>query len=468
MTQQVAKNDKTLELFLKKNQQQFTLNDAVAFTGMPVYEVKESLGRLMERYKCRLKLTEKGDLIYDFGKSLQRRGKKSVKEWLKEGADLLWKGFKAFYRVWITVTLVAYFVLFLVFIVGLVFVSFSRGEDDSDNMGGFLGGRFISGLFWGLFEWHTISRATTWDTDSRGYRYRRFKPESKRRKSNKKSFVSAVYDFVFGPARVRPEPLAQQKELAAYIRDNKGILVTSELTGLTGKVREQAEELYSDSLIRFNGDLKITDDALLFAEYPELVRSQNREFEMQAKWYWEEYEPPYRFSGNPVTTNIMVTGMNIFNLLISGMLLGSGAPLMQSFWSSLLLGWVPFTFSAIFFTVPTVRWLATFSKEKQRRKENIRKRVMRAIFNHSGQELTPEFVLKAVNRNAPEEQLVAATVEQTLEQLALDLQGEARVNEEGQFVYYFEKLHHEMQGIARIRQSTNNDTDLGQVQFETD
>ena len=99
-----------LEKYAQKNKQ-FTTNDAASVTGLPVLETEYSIKEMMEKYDCKLKVTENGDLIYDFGPHLKRRDAKSFAEYFGQFLDLLWRGFTIFYKFMISAFLVVYFVV---------------------------------------------------------------------------------------------------------------------------------------------------------------------------------------------------------------------------------------------------------------------------------------------------------------------------------------------------------------------
>src|SRR5689334_704840 len=127
----VADNSlQVLEKRLGKAGGYFTLNDAASATGLPVEDARQALDQLMSKYVCRLKATDNGDLIYDFGKHPLRRGEKTREERIQEIKEALWKAFTVFYKVWITVTLVVYFVIFLVLLIALIIAMTASNKDD--------------------------------------------------------------------------------------------------------------------------------------------------------------------------------------------------------------------------------------------------------------------------------------------------------------------------------------------------
>jgi hypothetical protein len=472
---ELAVHTATLEKFLKQSNHQFTLNDATAFSGLRTDQAKEALNALMETYLCRLKMTENGDLIYDFGKTLHRRGQKTFGEIVAQIGEALWKAFTFIYKIWITLMLVVYFIIFLVILI-LMVVAILSGSNDKNKKASPNLGKTLNGMTRALFNWSTVSRSIIYTTDKRGYRHKAYQPRpSSVAGETQKSFIAKVYDFVFGPLRVTPAPGEQEREIAAYIRANKGLLVAAEVRGLTGFERDKADFTFSDSLIRFNGEPRISEKAaVLYGYFFELIRSVSKEHEGQIIWFWDEYEPPFQITGNTTKDNAIIIGMNLFNLCFALFALLSFAQtgyffIFEGREFEIFLGWVPAVFSVIFFAVPLLRSMPTLRKERERKANNIKKRVMKVIFQHRKVLLTLDFITQKVNETqGQEEHLSAAVVGQTMETLLYDLEGERVVNAEGVEYYAFVRFNEELDEIRELRRHAQNNDALGKITFETD
>ena len=120
---------------LEKAKGKFTVSDASAATGLSLDNAKEGLKELISLYQCKLEVTEKGEVLYNFGAKLERRGKKSFKEIMSEVGEMLWRGFKIFFKVWITVMLVAYFVLYVLIMLALIIASSAGNRDNKKEKG---------------------------------------------------------------------------------------------------------------------------------------------------------------------------------------------------------------------------------------------------------------------------------------------------------------------------------------------
>lgn len=471
---------------LQQGERHFTLPEAAAMTGLSIDDTRHAMEALLNKYVCRLQVSENGDLIYHFGDSLQRRGQKTMAERRQELLAWLWRIFTVIYKAWIAVTLVVYFVVFLVIvIVAIVAMSSRQSSDDRRRSGGgsaiHMGSIF--NLFFSIFRWRTVTRAVGYHQDRQGYRYRHFEPRPAVLNARKKNFMAAVYDFVFGPPRVELDPLGDEKEVAAYLLKNNGIVVTAELSALAGWTLSQAETFLTDCILRYRGESKISDDPVLYGQFDELMRGVGEGGTGAITYYWDEYEPEYELNGNSSSQNMVICLMNGFNLLVAYFLATSdltafvsmGAPqdifswlAANATWVQVVLGWIPLVFSILFFVIPLVRWYQIRTLQQQRHEQNIRKRIFKAIFSQQGQPQTVDEVMLAVNRSPEVEALSPPTVEAALKELTLDMPGDMAVSETAAVTYTFPRLTAELTAVERLRRNRRDDDELGTIIMESD
>ncbi|MCU0447332.1 MAG: hypothetical protein MUE85_20745 [Microscillaceae bacterium] len=471
----------TLEQRLQTRDRVFTIGDASAITGFGMDEAKQALDRLMQMYDCRLKVTENGDLIYDFG-SLHKRGERTWAEWWHLTQLWLWKIFVFLFKIWISVTLVVYFVIFLVILIALI-VAMMAGNKDGDSSsgssssdGGFFD--FIGEIFRSIFIWNTHTPRTYYERDGYGYDYRSYEPipstlAKVRKKDPQKSkgFVASVYDFVFGPERVEMTREDQQKEVASYVRQNQGLITMPELIALGGWNREKGEDFFSEVIVKYQGDSKISENAVLYGDFYTLARSQSSGGDAPIIYYWDEYSPEYKLTGNTWWRNAGVIGMNLFNLsfatfFVTGALNQADIGIDEgtSQMLSIGLGWIPFTFSFLFFLVPILRYFQMQPLRRKRYLENIRKRIMKAIYLQQSAEIPLETLLAAVNSQAKgEAKLDKSTVERMMQELIYDFNGEIAIQNNGQIVYKFQNLQEELAEVRQLRSQRGSSKDLGKI-----
>lgn len=461
---QLLQGVQKLETRLKGSDRVFTVGDAAAITGYGMHEAKELLDSLMNKYDCRLKVTENGDLIYDFGSTLHPRGERTWAEWWYDTKKVLWKVFVVVFKVWITVMLVVYFTLFLLILIGIIIAMMSSNNDndsrDSSSAGDLF--IFIGELFRSIFIWNTITGNTYYATDPYGYSYRSYEPRSTGlgKKKKGKNFVASVYDFVFGPPRVETNPLENQQEVASYVRQNKGVIVMPEVLGLAGWTGKEAEDFFSEVLVRYKGDSAITENGILYGDFYDLARSQSSEGDASVVWYWNEYEPEYKLTGNKTGRNAGIVAMNLFNLAFATFFLVAGNNLV-------FLGWIPFVFSFLFFLVPALRYFQMLPLRRKRHMENIRKRLMKVIYQSTSEEISLNTLLQTVNQANKEEKLSKEAVESMMQTLIYDLNGEIEIKEDATVTYKFIHLKEQIQEAERLRALRDSGKDLGNVVFDT-
>lgn len=478
----------TIEQYLQHRQRHFTLTEAAALTGLSIDAAREALSALLPKYVCRLQVSEHGDLVYNFGETLRRRNAKTFAEYARDVGAWLWKVFTIIYKAWIAVTLVVYFVIFLVLIIVMILAASagSKSDDRSDRRrASAFDLAILLRMFFSIFQWQTVTDTFDYERDRKGYRYRSYRPVPAALNTTKKNFIAAVYDFVFGPSRPASEPLQNEKEVAMYLRQHKGLVTASELSALAGWTFAQAETFMTDCILRYQGETKISDNAVLYGEFDSILRRVDETQHGKVTYYWDEYEPPYQLTGNSSGYNALIALMNGFNwlfalLVINGSLtrllqgteMRQFAPELAHVTSgplfAVLLGWVPLIFSTLFVLIPIGRWLRLQRFQRQRENNNIRKRLFKAIFATQGRPQALPRLLAAVNTNAEEETLSERLVNERMQALALDMEGDMQVNDAAEVVYAFPRITRELQEVEQLRQQRRVDRTLGEVIIESD
>ena len=482
----------TLEKKIRKQLKPFTAAEAAAVTGLSIDEAKDAVDDLMKRYACRLQLTENGDLIYDFGQRLRRRDAKSFAEVRQDILNWLWRAFKVIYKAWITVTLVVYFVIFIIITI-LILIAATSQRGDNRGRGGrsSAAGINLNGLFelfFSIFRWNTRGGGMRYRTDRQGYPYRHYQPRPGVIDPDKKNFIASVYDFVFGPEPVKTDPLSNHKEVAEYLRTQKGVVVTAELQALAGWDAPRADVFFTDCLARFQGEAQVSENGAVYGQFDQLLRGTGYLQGGQIEYYWNEYEPEYELNGNKSGHNLFIGFMNLFNLGFSflfasglitalvdnaGMSNSSGDLVSLLAFSaassgtiSLLLGWIPLIFSLLFFLIPLLRWFKIRKQNRLRVQNNIRKRLYKILFETLGQPKTATEITHRVNQNGSVARLSEKQVAQNMETLVLDLKGETAVSESGQITYAFPLLTLELSEIERLRRERQVDSSLGNITMD--
>ena len=231
--------------------------DAAAATGLTVGEAQDALTRMMELYVTRVGYNEEGRILFTFEMPLRERGTKTLREKWASVREAFWRGFKVFYKIWIALMLIGYFAVSAILLI-LLMVAASKASDDDDgpSIGGNMLGAIFRAFLEGLqFAFWTRAYAGPVMVDSHGYHYRdaRVPGGVRKKKKDEKSFMIAVYDFALGPERPKVDPLENEREAAAFIREEGGVLTPTEVLALSGGSYEVAEERMADYMARFGG-----------------------------------------------------------------------------------------------------------------------------------------------------------------------------------------------------------------------
>lgn len=473
MTSQDRKIDAVarLESWIAARKQRFTLNDAAAGTGIAIDELTSAFETLIGKYLCRVQATAQGDVIYDFGQTLQRRNAKTPAEILLEILAWLWKGFQLIYKACIALVMVVYFIVFVVILLIAIILAASASSSKSDKKSSTQSTLDLSAivdLFFAIFRFAQVADTVVYVTDAKGYRYRQYQPAVGALNRQKKGFIASVYDFVFGPPRVELDPLANEKELAAFLRKNKGVLVGAEVQALTGWSTDEMENFLAGYVAKFRGQLKVTEEGVLYAEFDELLRGKMAVDESAIVYYWDEYEPEYIWTGNEFSRNLVIVLMNSFNLMFSLFVLTAEESILGLILITpavrFALGWFPFVYSVLFFLIPLVRGVWVLFKQHERHRANIRRRIMKAIFADLAKPKTLDELEQLVNQEKNLERLSRETLKEMMEQLMRELRGRLEADvADGRERYVFEQLHRELVAVRQIRAARTVSRDLGDV-----
>jgi hypothetical protein len=434
----------TLKTWVEEHRRPFTLNDAAAGTGIAVQDLVHAFDKLIETYHCRVRATAQGDVIYDFGGSLRRRHAKTVTEVLCEILEVVWKGFQVLYKVCTALVMMIYFGVYVTILCLMLIALSSSSKRGRKEVFPSLG---KIGRVWDcLFDLAT-------KTDENG-----------------KKFLTSVYDFVFGPPSKQPDKLNNEKELAAFLRKKKGITVGAELQALAGWSTDQMEEFLAMYAAKFHGQLKVSEDGVLYAEFDELLRGKVKNDKTPVVYYWDEDEPKYLWTGNKVLRNLGIVSMNAFNLLMSFLVLKSDGTLFDLTPTlCIVLGWVPFTYSVLFFVIPLVRGIWILKKQYERHRAHIRRRVMKAVFEKQATPKTLEQIEQLVNVNPDMESLSRRTIQKMMDKLLIELHGKLEADmSDGKIRYVFERIHQELETVQTLRKQRQVNRDLSDVILDSE
>jgi hypothetical protein len=454
-----------------KKIRKFTIQDIAGQTGFSTFDSKIGVETLMKTYACQMQVTDQGELIYDFG-SLVRRESKTIQEQLNEFCKLQWKGFTYFFKVWIMVMLVGYFVAFIVLLVAIAIAAMFGGDrDEGVNLDSGVFALIIR-VFAEFFFWRTITGNLLYRNDRHGYRYRQYEPVTSdlfksKRSSKKKKFIISVFDYVFGPHRAEIHPFENQREVATYIRENKGIISIEEVRALAGWKDEKASEFFTEMVSNFDGEIKVSDQGVIYGEFTEFMSGKHTEKSTDIVFFWDEFEPEYALNGNSTQSNLIITGMNLFVLLMSFGVLNS-QPQTSLTGIQFFLGVIPFVYSCLFFIIPLIRLMTNNINEKRRHLNNTRKRLMKEIFLNSIVKIPLALLEQTLNTSDKiTDKVDEKSIEQLMNDEINDWKGDLFVDESAALVYDFTLLRESQIEMEQMRAHRQINVTTGQTVFDT-
>ncbi len=452
----------------------FTVQDLAGHTGLSVFDSKIGVETLMKKYSCRMLVTDHGELIYDFG-GLVRRNRKTLREHLYKMAGLMWKAFTYFFKVWIMVMLVGYFVVFIVLLLGIAVASLQGDDRDQGlnmNSGAFA---VIFRVLTEFFFWKTITGHYSYRHDRHGYRYRQYEPVASdlfksQNHHRKKKFIISVFDFVFGPHRAKIHPFENQREVATYIRENNGIITIEEVRALAGWKGKRADEFFTEIISSFDGETKVSDKGVIYGEFTDFLSGKHTDKSTDIVFYWDEFEPEYSLNGNSTRQNVIIAGMNLFVLLMSlGVLASQSKTATEGILSiQIYIGMIPFVYSSLFFIIPLVRSLINGVFEKQRHLNNVRKRLMKEIYRNNKVKMPLAHLEHELNSSREiTEKVDQKSVKQIMNDEVYDWKGESFVDNDAAVVYDFSLLRESQAEAKHLRVSRQSGVTTGQTVFDT-
>jgi DNA-binding transcriptional ArsR family regulator len=372
-----------------------TLGDIASATGLPIEAAREALNDLLEARRGHLEVGESGDVVYRFDKKLLRRDRQPFWDRMKQAG---WKAFTQGFKAWIVIMLVGYFLVFVALAIAALLAA-SRGGGGRSRLPRRRGGRMPIPSFWiWYFFWTPRWRL--------GRPYYGHRWEVSRGKENRVPFYKKVFAFVFGPDVPNPTREQLDRSTVRLIRARQGVITTAELVQHSGLPVPEAEEEMGRLTGAYSGEVQASREGELVYSFPELMVSAKGKIKVRPpNPAWRRLESSQLVTGNSAGANAGVAGINAFTLVAAATAPLFIFPQLQiggtlAYWG---LVYVPVIFSALFFSVPLVRWMNVKRENRRRAHRNLRKVVLGFVYEAA---LTNDYVTAEV---------LAAKVEQALE-----------------------------------------------------
>lgn len=444
-----------------------TVGDVVAATGMAADDARAGLKTLLESRRGHLAVSETGELLYEFHPRLIERGTEPLLARFKRAS---WDVFRKVFKAWIVVMLVAYFVIFVALVIAAIFAQQRGGGGRrSGGFGGRRGhrGHFHFGNFW-LWYWLM------------GRRWRLGRPYYGRRwertlgREERVPFYKKVFAFVFGPDRPEPDQTQKDRSVLRLIRARRGVLSTAELVEHTALPVPEAEDEMGRLLAAYGGEAVVSPDGELAYAFPELmVSAHGRAGAREPNPAWMRLEHPLEITGNDTRANVLVAGINGFNLVAAGTAPWFIFPRLGIGGTAAFIGLVivPVVYSLMFFAVPALRALALKRENRRRERRNVRRVLLGLVYEMAldkGAGVMVEPAVAHVARRLEHQDVRRRDVERALEELAAELDADVEPDPEGNLIYRFPKLRGEFTAAEAVRRMLELDEQaLGQIVYHT-
>ncbi len=420
----------SIEKVIDKAKGKLTLAEITAETALPIDDARSLLNVLLERYNCRVNMdSAQGNIVFNFEYPLKRRDAKSFKEIAVKVGTVLWKGFQIVYKASLGVLLIVYTSFFVLVLIAL----FLRNSDDSDDNNV---SDLVFGIFRAIFEalqFKAMMDMTTDYVQDGDYYYKQYrKPENKG-----KGFIQSVFHFVFGPERPEYDPISDSLEAIAFIRQNNGKLNAGQIITLTGADYDTAESKLAEYAGKFAGELYIDENGVVTGEFHQLMHSTNSQLKGgKIEYYKNEIEPPVEFTGNTAGRNTAIIAMNLFNLIMSVMVVA----MFEGSTIGIFAGILPLLISVLYFLIPILRIPSYFKNKRNRKYSKLRKKIIGLISEYSASALKKNDLYKILKNDEANE----SDIDAAMSNICAELQGEVNLNENSEAVYQFNRLAREL------------------------
>ncbi len=476
---------RSLEKALDPKHAAVTIADAAAASGLALRDAEQGLHFLVKEYRGHLRVTEDGDILFRFPHGFS-------KPWETPGALVrlarkVGRGIEGaarfVVRAWVAIVLVAYVAIFVAIFIALMF---ARGSSDSrESRGGSFIGLIlrvvIDALWWTFHPWSPMvviptDTGTGWGSRGRG---RAFQAQGAEPRETSK-FYESVDRFFFGPKTPPDDPDATWRAIVSEIRAQKGRIGLADVIRLTGKSREELDPTMSRLMLDYGGSVEVSEEGGLAYRFPELRKTTGYAEPRRAPAIWEREERATPITGNTDNANLLIGGLNAFNLVASAWVLWSGltveriVAILQKVpidklpepGVSIALGVVPLFFSFALFLFPLGRLVLRPLRERKARRENGRRAVLREIIESAKKGGVSERDLIEKYRVATGEQLSSKEITKQVVALGGDVDLERAA--EG-IRYRFPDLELEARAVEAEREAASEEeAKVGKIVFSSE
>ncbi|MBL8743339.1 MAG: hypothetical protein JNK04_19645, partial [Myxococcales bacterium] len=366
-----------------------TIADTAAETGLSLRDAEAALHALVSEYRGHLRVTEDGDILFRFPTRFTKPWETPAR--LRRVVDAvggaLFGVARFIVRAWVAIVLVGYAVIFAALAIAL---TLNRSSDDRGSRGGgeifaFIFRLVAEALFWTYHPFSPFRADAAYGGPSRSW--------GSSRRRNQTPFYERVDRFFFGPKAPPPDPMASQRAILAEIRAGKGRIGLADVMRVTGLERAEVDPLMSKLMLDYQGSVEVSEEGGIAYRFPELRKTVGINDTKRERPIWEKPVEAPKLTGNEPGSDLLIGGLNAFNLIASGWVLLQGLTIdrLMGIFAGLrpeklpppgvpiVLGVIPFVFSIALFLLPLGRLALRSRRKKQAAKERGRRAVMAAV-----------------------------------------------------------------------------------------
>jgi hypothetical protein len=307
----------------------------------------------------------------------------------------------------------------------------------------------------------------------------------RKRKPDETPFYEKVNRFFFGPTVPDPDPRAMERRVLAEIRAQKGRVGLADVIRVTGLPREEADPLMARLMLDYDGTVEVSEEGGIVYRFEALRKTADEGPINRPKPIWARLKRLVPLTGNPLGTNLLIVGLNGFNLIMSWFALTNHLTFEKLNWlfqmyqyhgprylrpqeppdgTAIALGVVPLVFSLALFALPLVRAAVRPFKERRIARENGRRAMLREILeNGPTGEVTDESLAAAWKEAAG-----SPPDEKELTREVVKLGGDVDY-ESGKVRYRFPDFEAEAKALAAEREAAaESEAKLGEVIFSSE
>jgi hypothetical protein len=483
-----AKAADALKQALSGKGKDFTIADASTKSGLALRDAEAGLHALLSEYRGHLRVTSEGELLFRFPAGFTKpwETRTRLAELGRRVSKVLLGVGRFVVRAWISVVLIGYAAIFLALLIALVFAR-SSGSGSRDSRGGVgleVGYVFFRILFDALF-W-TFHPFSPFAYTSYGYGYGSSAYARPRRQAKKDAtpFYDKVNRFFFGPDVAEPDPREMERRILAEIRAQKGRIGLGDVLRVTGLPRDEADPLMSRLLLDYEGDVEVSEEGGIFYRFEALRKTVDEAPTERPKPIWERLKRLVPLTGNEPGTNLLIAGLNGFNLLMSLYALSENLTFDKLEWlfqtaqqhghrvvlpppaegTAIALGVVPLVFSIALFALPLARALYRPIKQRRVDRENGRRAMLREILEHVTEGEVTEASLNAAWKQAAGTEPDPKELTREVVALGGDVDYES-----GKVRYRFPDFEAEARALAAEREAASEaEAKVGKVIFSSE